>query len=51
VYKASPYRARGARTTRNANDSIFANGGKRSMLSVKRSGAGYAASISMGVAR
>jgi protocatechuate 3,4-dioxygenase beta subunit len=51
VYKASPYKSRGARTTRNAADSIFVNGGKRSMLSVKRTGAGYTAAISMGIAR
>ena len=49
VYEASPYAARGARQVRNANDSIFVNGGKRSILALKKSGAGYIGSISMGV--
>jgi protocatechuate 3,4-dioxygenase beta subunit len=49
VFKAPPYAARGLRQVRNADDSIFVNGGKRSMLAVKKHGAGYVASISMGV--
>jgi protocatechuate 3,4-dioxygenase beta subunit len=49
VYEAPPYAARGARTARNADDSIFVNGGKRAMLALKKSGAGYVGSISMGV--
>ena len=49
VYKASPYAARGTRQTRNANDSIFVNGGKRGLLALTKSGAGYVGSISMGV--
>ena len=49
VYQASPYTARGTRQVRNANDSIFVNGGKRSILALKKSGAGYIGSISMGV--
>ena len=49
VYQASPYAARGTRQVRNANDSIFVNGGKRSILALKKSGAGYIGSISMGV--
>jgi protocatechuate 3,4-dioxygenase beta subunit len=49
VYKASPYRARGNPDTPNARDSIFVNGGKRSMLSVRKTGAGYVGSIAMGV--
>ena len=51
VYKAAPYNTRGARDTRNANDSIFVNGGKRSMLALGRSGAGYVGAIAMGVHR
>ena len=51
VYKAAPYSTRGARDTRNANDSIFVNGGKRSLLALGRSGAGYVAAITMGVHR
>jgi predicted Rossmann-fold nucleotide-binding protein len=34
---------------RNAQDSIFVNGGKRGVMSVKKSGAGYVGSMSMGV--
>jgi protocatechuate 3,4-dioxygenase beta subunit len=51
VYKAAPYNTRGARDTRNANDSIFVNGGKLSMLALGRSGSGYVGSIAMGVHR
>jgi protocatechuate 3,4-dioxygenase beta subunit len=51
VYKAAPYNLRGGRDTRNANDSIFVNGGKRSMLALRRSGAGYVGAITMGVHR
>jgi protocatechuate 3,4-dioxygenase beta subunit len=49
VYKASPYSARGSRDTRNANDSIFVNGGKRGLLALAKSGAGYTGTIAMGV--
>ena len=51
VYKAAPYNTRGARDTRNANDSIYVNGGKRSMLALGRSGSGYVGAITMGVHR
>ncbi len=51
VYKAAPYSTRGSRDTRNANDSIFVNGGKRSLLALGRSGSGYAGAITMGVHR
>jgi protocatechuate 3,4-dioxygenase beta subunit len=51
VYKRSPYSGRGARDMRNANDSIFVNGGKKSMLKVAKSGNGYVGSIVMGVSR
>ena len=50
VYKRSPYTRRGARDVRNANDSIFVNGGQKSVLKVARNGSGYAGSIVMGVA-
>jgi hypothetical protein len=33
----------------NARDSIFVNGGKSSVLAVKKSGAGYVGAIAMGV--
>ena len=51
VYKASPYSKRGARNTRNAQDSIYRNGGKKSLLSVRKHGDGYLGSIAMGVSR
>ena len=51
VYKRSPYSARPNRTTRNAADSIYRNGGKRSTLRVVRKGAAYVGSITMGVQR
>jgi protocatechuate 3,4-dioxygenase beta subunit len=49
VYKKAPYAARGNPDMTNAQDSIFVNGGKRGVMSVKKSGAGYVGSMSMGV--
>jgi protocatechuate 3,4-dioxygenase beta subunit len=51
VYKRSPYSRRPNRTPRNAGDSIYRNGGKRSTLRLRKQGAGYAGSITMGVQR
>jgi protocatechuate 3,4-dioxygenase beta subunit len=51
VYRRPPYSRRPNRDTRNATDSIFRNGGARSMLRVERRGSGYAARITMGVSR
>src|SRR2546421_12254164 len=52
VYRRAPYSARPNRDTRNASDSIYRNGGSRSLVSVKKNSAGvYAASIVMGVHR
>jgi protocatechuate 3,4-dioxygenase beta subunit len=51
VYRRSPYSQRGSRDTRNATDSIYRNGGKRSLLSLAKSGSGYVGSITMGVMR
>jgi protocatechuate 3,4-dioxygenase beta subunit len=51
VFKRAPYVSRGTRDTRNANDSIYVNGGSRSLLHVAKSGSGYTGSISMGVTR
>jgi protocatechuate 3,4-dioxygenase beta subunit len=51
VYKRSPYNRRPGRDVRNADDSIFRNGGSRSMLKLTRSGAGYVGRITMGVSR
>jgi protocatechuate 3,4-dioxygenase beta subunit len=51
VYERLPYSRRANRTTRNASDSIFRNGGKRSMLRLAKSGSGYVGRITMGVSR
>jgi protocatechuate 3,4-dioxygenase beta subunit len=51
VFRRKPYSRRGKRTTRNANDSVFVNGGKRSLLSLRKSGDAYVAAITMGVHR
>jgi protocatechuate 3,4-dioxygenase beta subunit len=49
VYKQAPYAKRGAADMQNAEDSIFVNGGRRGMLALRKSGAGYVGAISMGV--
>jgi len=49
AYKVAPYKARGNPDLTNAQDSIFVNGGKRSMLAVRKNDQGYVASIAMGV--
>ncbi len=51
VYKRAPYRSRPNRDTRNATDSIFRNGGSKSMLKLAKSGSGYVARMAMGVSR
>ena len=51
VFRRKPYSRRPSRTTRNASDFVFAQGGRRSMLSVHRSGTAYVAGITMGVNR
>ena len=51
VYKLAPYSSRPNRSTRNADDSIYRNGGSRSMLKLKKNGSGYIAAITMGVHR
>ena len=51
VYRRSPYSARPSRTTRNAADSIYRNGGKRSTLKLAKTGSAYVGSITMGVQR
>ena len=51
VYRRSPYSARPNRTTRNAADSIYRNGGKRSTLKLVKNGSAYVGSIAMGVQR
>jgi protocatechuate 3,4-dioxygenase beta subunit len=49
VYKRTPYSSRPNRDVRNANDSIFVNGGSKSILHLTRSGAGYVGTVTMGV--
>ena len=49
VYRAAPYSSRPNRSMRNAQDSIFVNGGRRGMLALKKTAAGYTGSIAMGV--
>jgi len=51
VYRRSPYRSRPGRTTRNPDDAIYRNGGKRSTLRIVKAGSGYTGSIAMGVQR
>jgi protocatechuate 3,4-dioxygenase beta subunit len=51
VYKRRPYSRRPNRTTRNADDAIYRNGGKRSTLRIVTSGSGFTGSIDMGVQR
>ena len=51
VYLRSPYRSRPGRTTRNPDDAIYRNGGKRSTLRIVKAGSGYTGSIAMGVQR
>jgi protocatechuate 3,4-dioxygenase beta subunit len=51
VYRRSPYNRRPNRNPRNAADSIYRNGGKRSTLKLQRKGSVYTGSITMGVQR
>jgi len=51
VYKRLPYSRRPNRDVRNATDMIFRSGGVRSLLTIRRKGAGYVGSIAMGVRR
>src|SRR5437879_6222227 len=51
AYRKAPYTRRPGRDTRNATDSVYRNGGKKSLMSVRKNGAGYIATIAMGVHR
>ena len=51
VARRAPYSRHGTPDTSNASDSIFRNGGSRSMLKLTRSGRGYVGTIAMGVQR
>jgi protocatechuate 3,4-dioxygenase beta subunit len=49
VYKRTPYSRRPTRTTRNTDDSIYVNGGSKSLVKIARLGKGYNGAITMGV--
>jgi protocatechuate 3,4-dioxygenase beta subunit len=51
VYRRAPYSGRGTRDMRNGDDSIYRDGGNRSLLRMRTSGKGYSGSITMGVRR
>jgi protocatechuate 3,4-dioxygenase beta subunit len=52
VYRKAPYNSRPNRSTRNAADAIYRNGGKKSQVSVRKNSTGvYVATIVMGVHR
>ena len=51
VYRALAVPRRPSRDVRNAADAIYRNGGKRSLLGLKKSGSGYIGTIRMGVHR
>ena len=51
VYRHTPYSKRPDRTTRNRDDSIYVNGGSRSMLAVRRAAGRYVGTVAMGVHR
>jgi protocatechuate 3,4-dioxygenase beta subunit len=51
VYRRAPYSSRPNRNPRNSGDSIYRNGGSKSLLALARSGAGYTGTLTMGVQR
>jgi hypothetical protein len=51
VFRRKPYSRRARRTTRNADDFVFAQGGRRSLLRLRKVGSAYVGSITMGVSR
>ncbi len=51
VFRRKPYSRRPRRTTRNVNDFVFAQGGRRSLLHLRKVGSAYVGSITLGVAR
>jgi protocatechuate 3,4-dioxygenase beta subunit len=51
AYTQAPYNTRGERDVRDSNDSIYRNGGSKSLLAVKKSSTGYIGAITMGVHR
>jgi protocatechuate 3,4-dioxygenase beta subunit len=51
VYRKAPYNKRPNRDVRNATDSVYRNGGKSSVVRVRKSRTGYTGTITMGVQR
>jgi protocatechuate 3,4-dioxygenase beta subunit len=51
VFRRKPYSRRPRRSTRNANDFVFAQGGRRSLLHLRKVGSAYVGSITLGVSR
>jgi protocatechuate 3,4-dioxygenase beta subunit len=51
VFRRRPYSRRPRRTTRNATDFVFSQGGRRSLLGLRKVGSAYVASLTMGVNR
>jgi protocatechuate 3,4-dioxygenase beta subunit len=51
VFRRKPYSRRSKRTTRNANDFVFAQGGRRSLLRLRKVGSAYVGSTTMGINR
>jgi protocatechuate 3,4-dioxygenase beta subunit len=51
VFRRKPYSRRPRRATRNANDFVFAQGGRRSLLHLRKVGSAYVGSITLGVTR
>ena len=49
VYAKAPYTARGARDTTNATDGIYAGGGARSTLRLRKREQGYRGKMVLGV--
>ena len=49
VYRRTPYTKRPNRTTRNAADSIYVNGGSKSLVKIVKRGTAYSGTVTMGV--
>ncbi|MEH2067050.1 MAG: intradiol ring-cleavage dioxygenase [Nostoc sp.] len=49
VHSQTPYTSKGQRTLKNADDSIFADGGEQMLLKLVKNGQGYAATFNVGL--
>jgi protocatechuate 3,4-dioxygenase beta subunit len=49
VHQGDPYASKGQRDTRNADDSIFRDGGDQLLLDTRKDGNGYAATFEIGI--